>query len=62
MTDEANFYQSEDDQQLAAQLYMIMKAAHEAGLLAQRRLEDMNSLAPADRLFLSRKERRGMPG
>ena len=64
MTEPKPTYQtepSERDQQTAAHWYMIMKEAHEVGLLAQRQLESMNALPGGSKLFLTREERRGRP-
>ena len=64
MTEPTPTYQtepSERDQQTAAHWYLIMKEAHEVGLLAQRQLEAMNALPSGTRLFLTRQERRGRP-
>ena len=64
MTEPEPTYQpepSERDQQTAAHWYLIMKEAHEVGLLAQRQLEAMNALPSGTRLFLTRQERRGRP-
>jgi len=52
---------SQSEQQTAAHWYLIMKEAHEVGLLAQRQLEAMNALPSGTRLFLTRQERRGRP-
>jgi len=49
------------EHQTAAHWYMIMQQAHEVGLLAQRQLEGMNALPGGNKLFLTRKERRGKP-
>ena len=44
--------------QQAAHWYKIYKSAHEAGLIAQRQLEDLNALPDNKKLFLTRRERR----
>jgi hypothetical protein len=61
MTEPTQPEPSEQEQQTAAHWYMIMKDAHEIGLLAQRRLEEMNALPGDKKLFQTRKERR-LPG
>jgi len=48
------------EHQTAAHWYMIMKEAHEVGLLAQRRLEALNALPDDSKLFLTKNERRGL--
>ena len=52
---------TEQEQQTAARMYMIMKDAHELGLMMQRQLEAMDALPDDKKLFQTRKERRGMP-
>jgi hypothetical protein len=49
------------EHQIAAHWYLIMQQAHEVGLMAQRQLEQLNALPDNQRLFTTRKERRGMP-
>ena len=52
---------SEQEQQAAAQIYMAMVSAYEFGLAMQRQLEARNALPENKKLFLTRRERRGMP-
>ena len=49
---------SDDEMQEAARWYLMRQQAHEIGLMAERRLEELNALPGGQRLFLSRVERR----
>ena len=63
MTDATNKTTKQLDAQLDSQLVEhwlnVYKTSHEIGLMAQRNLEMMHALPGDNRLFLTRKERRG---
>jgi hypothetical protein len=65
MTEQTPTYQTEAppmpsdaEMQEAARWYLMRQQAHEIGLMAERRLEELNALPGGKRLFLSRVERR----